>query len=46
MEAFDEHHNAPWNNEKEYDCIVCGKPVYEEGTTCSSKVCRKVDNEL
>ena len=37
--------NAPWNNEDEYECNVCGAPILRPGT-CDSPDCIKTDNEL
>ena len=34
--------NAPWNNEEEFECNVCGKPIHKEGI-CKSKACFKAD---
>lgn len=35
--------NAPWNEEKEYECAMCGEPMSKNTTYCSN-ACYFADN--
>lgn len=37
------HPSAPWNNEDEFECNVCGTPIESQGI-CNSRDCIKTDN--